>query len=159
MVFTSNMGKIIAGLLRAPSAGDTSVVLQDTGDVARTIHTYSLTENLGAVALSLNQIGQGVTPANRTDTNIETPFGTAPESNTVGNGAGVFFDATGIVKIGFVVAPTGGAGTITEVVKINQFQDSGTGGPRTFLIIRVTDFTAVTFIAAQTLSVDQLIQI
>ena len=158
MVFTSNMGKIIAGLLRTPSAADNTVVLQDLGDVARAIHIYANSEQLGANAVSLNQIGQGTTPANRTDTNIETPFGVAPESALVGNGAGVFFTATGIVKIGFVIAPTGGAGTITEVAKINQFQITG-GTFHNFLIIRTTDFTAVTFIAAQTLSVDQLIQI
>ncbi len=122
----NNFGYWLAALIQPPTswAGGTtyaSTTLKDTANTSRTVATYANacsiyagTFNYAGTAQNTGtylQVGSGTTTAARADYNIETAFGTAPES-------GVFSTAVGSYAAGYIsfsgAVTAGGSGTVNE---------------------------------------------
>ena len=114
-----NFGAWLAGFFRAPVIGNKAVTLTDSAGTPRnTVYVYydSATEGVfnidaGDILGTRFQVGAGLTPAARADSNVETAFGTAPEDAVFDSGSGSY--AVGSIAVaGAIIA--GGAGTINE---------------------------------------------
>jgi len=113
----NNFGIWLAGLIRTPVTAAGTVVLTDIVPSAQTVTLFS-----GAPGSAFNvvnaatgtqvQVGSGQTPAQRGDTNIQTPFATAPENTRFATGPGSYTGGV-ITFSGSITA--GGNGTIYEV--------------------------------------------
>lgn len=118
-LITDIFGEWLAGFFRAPVLAITSVTLIDTTNTLRTLKMYNsggdwneFNSDSADLLGTLIQVGAGTTAAARADYNVETAFGTAPESAPFATGNGAY-GAGAIGVSGTVVA--GGAGTIAEV--------------------------------------------
>ena len=115
-----NFGTVLAGLMRAPVAAVTNVSIPDITNTARTLPIYTINSDtkgwctyaVGKEIGTQLKVGAGVTAAARADYQIETDFGTAPESGHFDSGSGSYAGGS-IAVAGAIVA--GGAGTINEV--------------------------------------------
>jgi hypothetical protein len=63
------------------------------------------------------QIGQGSTPAQRTDTGIETPFGVAVENSIIASQNMSYTSGLGKIEATTLFSPTGASGNVTEVFR------------------------------------------
>jgi len=125
-----SFGQVLAALMRAPINGITNINLDDITDTARacTIMEEAAGSNsfIGSAAArivgTVMRCGSGVTPAVRTNFEIETPLAVAPEDAIFPTGNGSY--AAGSVGCsGTIVA--GGAGTINEVGMYGQWVYAG----------------------------------
>jgi len=114
----ANFGTWLAGFFRAPVVSATSVSLIDSGGDARDVYMWVTTganvfnSDTGDKIGSLIQVGGGSTPATRTDEDIETPLGSAPEDDVFDTGSGSY--AAGAISVSGAIS-AGGTGTIAEV--------------------------------------------
>jgi len=150
-IFNNNYGDLLKSWFRA--ATSRTVTLVDDGGVNRTIQTGgSGSAWNNSTGGSRFQVGQGSTPAARSDLAIETPFGSAPENALVDSNVGGYNSGLGQITITALIGPTGGSGTVTETVDMWFFQKN-TGGGHNFLMAHDLISPGVAFIAAQTLTV------
>lgn len=115
-------GKWLAGMILAVAVGDHTISVFDITNTGVTLRLRSgSSSNDGKLIMSYStgiatgtkmQVGSGTTPATRADYNIETAFGTAPESGLFNTGSGSYGAGT-ITFSGSVSA--GGSGTVNEV--------------------------------------------
>ncbi len=159
-IINDNFGNWWRGLNRPLTSFFVTNVLLDNLNIARTLQIlgvgggfFSFSQN---VVGSLIRIGSGSTPPARSDFNIETPFGTAPESGFVATDAGVYTSATGQgTYFGFYVA--GGSGTVSEAATFMQWNASN-NVVRQFMMARDLISPTVAFVAAQTISIQYIWQ-
>lgn len=159
-VLNNNWGKMLTGLL---SDDEADYILQDITDVARTMRfsgqsaiNFARTFG-GAVLGSQAQIGQGSTPATRSDFNIETPFANGGlEDSLTNTGTGVWVEAQGHATVPIVINPTTGAGVISESVLVMSWIDKGVV-VRKLLASRDNISPVVNFGAGATLTIDYII--
>jgi len=97
---------------------------------------------------SFVQVGSGTTAATRSDFNIETPFGSAPENTPVLTGNGGYNSSLGTVSITTNISPTGGSGTINETTMLWTLRDNA-GTVRTFMMSRDNISPGVSFVGGQ----------
>jgi len=159
MVVLDNLGFILAGFFRAPTTG-----AKDTGSVLRKLtgalfSTRLYSTNSDSILFNDDpvtrqaQVGSGSTLPTRQDFNVETPFVSAPESVRNSSLNGGYNSGLGKIEQPTLISPTGGAGTITEVVKYILVQD-GIGGGATEIIALFRDvITGVGFIAGQSINI------
>ena len=102
-----------------------------------------------ALQRSSVQVGSGTTAAARGDFNIETAFGSAPESGRVLTGAGAYNASLGTVSISTNITPTGGAGTVNEAAMFWEIRDDPGGILRIFCMSRDIISPGVAFIGGQ----------
>ena len=142
----------LSGLPSIVSSGTRTIIVKDESGADRTfnirnsIATFYNT-SLFSLGMSL-QVGSGSTSPTRTDVNIETAFGTAPESGVfVLSSNGAYNSGLGNVKY-FGGITAGGAGTINECISQGKWRDS-IGVARNITLFRDIISPAQAFILAQ----------
>lgn len=158
-IFNNNYGNILRGWFRP--ATSIVVILDDDGGVPRNIQ-------LGGSGSAWNndtggsrfQVGQGTTAPSRSDLAIETPFAnTGPEDSLQNSNVGGYASGLGQITITATIGPTAGSGTVTETVDMWHFQDVTTSVPRNFLMAHDAISPGVSFVLAQTLTVQYVWQL
>jgi len=100
---------------------DTSGVLQNIkgkGSI-QNWYNFAITTSTGTRI----GIGSGLTPPARTDFNLTTPFGVAPESGFTNTTIGGYNSGLGQVSAGSTIGATGGAGTVNETILLTFWTD------------------------------------
>jgi len=156
----NQMGIFMAGLLKGGSLA-LSVNIQDFVNVSRVVVVYSDTPssmfNDNILARMVLQVGSGTTIPARTNFDIETPFGTAPESLFFESALPVWNPALGNFKnLGSITA--GGSGTVNESVVRSVWFDSASF-QRGFAMFRDIISPGQSFVAAQTIALEYTTQL
>lgn len=117
--------------------------------------------NNSAVSVgTLFQVGMGLTPALRSNFNIETPFVSAPESNRTNTVVGVYTAGLSRVNVAGVISPTGDVGVISEFVMFAQWQKFPQQAQvKIYALSRINISPLVPFGLAQAINIDYAIQI
>ncbi len=151
-IFNNNYGDLLKAFFRA--ATSRTVTLVDDGGVNRSIQSGgSGSAWNNSTGGSRFQVGQGSTPAARSDLAIETPFATGgPEDSLQNSNVGGYNSGLGQISVTALIGPTNGSGTVTETVDMWFFQKN-TGGGHNFLMAHDLISPGVSFVAAQTLTV------
>jgi len=164
MVFTDNVGIIIAGLFRPRGSGieETPDTLRDVNGTLFGVRTYggnsSANFNVSAVTFTA-QVGKGNTPATRQDIDIENPFSNGGvEDNQVGSLSGIYNVAQARIIMSTAIGATIGAGAITEVCKFITVNDRF-GGDHVIMVMRDIIDPPVNFIATNTINIENRIDI
>jgi len=112
----NNFGLFYTGLFRGV-VGTKTVTLTDEGGVATAVRPYSTSETFNDTTSFriLLQVGSGLTAPARADINVETAFGTAPESNFFESTRPVYNVANSNYKNNGQIT-AGGAGTVNESI-------------------------------------------
>jgi len=157
-----NFGVLFAGVMSRFRAVDKIVSLTDKTGAPITLKaigsatTFPQT-GFGSIGNSF-QVGSGSTPPARTDTDIETAFGTAPESGNMFPASDpVFNSGLGNFKmIASIVA--GGSGTINESIWIGQFLNTS-NAVNEYVFFRDVISPAVGFIVGQSIALEYTVQL
>jgi len=150
-LINDNFGEMFAGIHGALTTDRTFSGLKDiAGGGPFTIRVWRpVSGNLWDNAEnSFVQVGSGITPATRSDLTIETAFGSAPESQRIATGNGGYNSSLGTVTVSTNISPTGGAGTVNEVVMVWNIDDDS-GVQRFFLMSRDIISPGVDFVGGQ----------
>ncbi len=155
-------GLLLASLFSLLSTTNRSVVLKNTSAANKTINTFTNTspfsDNSGPISLGNQlQVGSGTTVAVRVNFNIETAFGTSPESVPFNLGSSPIWNSTlgKFQSAGTISA--GGSGTINETILLGQYRDSA-GTAQLFALFRDIISPAVDFVVAQTITAEYTVQ-
>ena len=133
-MITDQLGLIFSAFFRPISQGtqENRTINDITGNPfeARTYGDTALNRQLtdptaGASRNVKAQIGDSNAPPTRADFKIGSPFLVAPESGQVSGATGIYTSGIANVKSSFGIAPTGGTGTIKEVIHIVRFNLGG----------------------------------
>ncbi len=156
----NNFGIFLGGIFKAFLLGNKTVVLKSTVDPNETVNTYGgnvfgkTSVNFG----SFLQIGSGTTPPVRQDINIETSFGTPPESSFLTTVSDPVFNS-GLGNFKYSVSiNAGGSGTINESVSFLKFTTNVLNF-RNFAMFRDIISPGVPFIAGQTIALEYTVQL
>lgn len=151
-------GKILALILATAGNAQREDTITDTGNTGRllqawadqTPNDYTMFYNGTVLGGAMMQVGAGTTAALRTDYNIETAFGTAPEDAPFATGLGSY--AAGAIGIAGAIS-AGGNGTIAETLLILQ-ACLNTGAATTYVFALFHDLLVSTeaFVAAETIT-------
>jgi len=162
MVLLDQFGEFFAKIFR-PVNADIGLTFQmkDTSGTLRTMRVYGnfpddpMFESQG---VSQFQVGKGVSVVARTDFKIESPFTNGGvEDNPVTGLLGVFDQGLGLITIAGQIPSAFGAGSITEVVKINNWRAID-NVVYPFAIFRDT-ISPVSFIATDAINVTHEVQV
>lgn len=151
-------GVWLAGLCKGSSA-NFGITIQDQFNASRSLNTYGgITFNNDGIANKIELlIGSGITVPARTDFNVETAFGTAPESLAILSSNPVWNSSLGNFKnAGAITA--GGSGTINESV-LRSIWDDTTSVTRGFSLYRDIISPGQSFIAGQTIALEYTVQL
>jgi len=153
-----NLGLLIAGIFRSPTTANKLVSnLKSTSALIFNTRIYSTQAdtnrwNFDGVFRQV-QVGKGTTPATRQDFNIESPFVVAPESGLNNSINGVYNSGLGKINQATLIAPTGGAGTITEVIKVFRARATVDQTAKTIVMFRDI-ISSVGFIIGESINID-----
>ena len=154
-----NYGLMLAAMHNGNPAGTTNASLTDDAGVGgRIISLFAgvnfvdTTSALGIV----HRIGSGTTTPARSDFEVATGFGTAPESGDI-DPSNVIFDSASGSFIGVSVIIAGGAGTINESVLKGKWRSAA--GILNFALFRDIISPAVPFVASNTIILEYTIQL
>ncbi len=162
MVVNDNLGIIIAGLFRAPSALVKTVVLKNKDNNPVNINVFAtdsgnlFNDTNVSVAKARIRIGKGTTPATRQDFDIETPFSTSPESawfNVIGTAG--WNSGLGQISIGGGISATG-SGAISESAYSTVWRATDSAHHRS-LFSRDNISPVVNFINGETINVNYVL--
>jgi len=160
MVVNDNFGMLFALLIRSPSGAtlNTAMIFRDTGNVLQQFTIFALAGNFTfnntsqGAGLSKSRVGDGNTIPTRQDFTIDNGFGVSPESSLISSVTPTYNSGLGKIVQATLISPTGGSGTIKEVIKTARWTKN-TGGAGDFLIAR--DLVgSVGFISGQSINVD-----
>lgn len=160
-IINDNFGKWWAPMNRIPTSVNTDITLIDILSVNQSMRivsedvspsVYNNTEGVAGGTGTEIQIGSGSTLPARTDVDIETPFGVAPENSRTVTAVGAYNAVLGQVSVSALIAATGGAGTIRETTMIFRWRNIA-GVSKFFLFSHDAIAPAVTFVAAQSVSI------
>jgi len=168
-ITTDNWGRWFAGLmvpvnnLSRSFAGDqingATESLRAYLPAAASSTAFNFTSFAGPINIGSEvQVGSGTSAPARTDVNIETNFGSAPENGRISTVAALYDQPSGSLSTVNPIGPTGGTGTVSEagfffvwhrflgsaILRYLHFHDSISPG--------------VSFIAAQTITLTYTIQ-
>ncbi len=155
MVVNDNFGKLFALFIRAPATsqflaqGD----FRDSNNVSRTLDIYggqTWITSSGAT-ISKAQVGTSPIAPTRQDFKIGSPFGNSPEDSLVNGSQPTYNSGLGKIVQATLISPTGGSGTIKEVVKMARWRSSG--GALDFLMSRNT-IPDTSFIVGQAINIE-----
>ncbi len=152
-----NFGLMMAKMFSAnPAVTRIADIIDDVG-TAVNIRQYAATNFNGIGGLGVvHQIGSGTTVPVRPDINIETAFGTAPESGDLTSNNPTYNSGLGNFKSTSVTV-AGGGGTINETVLKNKWSSSG--GVLSFTIFRDIISPSQAFLATQSITLEYTIQL
>jgi len=153
-LFMNNYGSWHSGAFIAPTVGEETRAVTDTVPMAESVKTYGLAAgdlyNAFIAGTGVDtQVGAGSTAPARDDDNIETVFGTAPESGRFDITDGSY--AAGIITFSGSIA-AGAAGTIREICLFAHWIEASAGVLKNILLARDAP-TAVSFVFTNTIAV------
>jgi len=152
------LGKCLALLFRSNPSPTNSVNIRDENNINRTFRAYTGQNYTNQVAKGCrHKVGQGSTAPARTNFDIETDFGTSPESDNVDSSDPVYDSASGSQKSVSSMS-AGGSGTINESVMKNGWNDS-TANLALVSMFRDIISPAVSFIAGQSIVLEYKLQL
>jgi len=154
-------GLFLAGVFKFFSPSFLAITLKDAGATSNNIRIYNtggLFNNMVSDSGVNLLIGSGNTAPTRQDFEIETFFGTAPEStpfSAVSNP--VFNSGLGNFKVAGIIT-AGGSGTINESVLSGLWQNNVSSIKR-YVLFRDIISPAVSFIAGQSIALEYTVQL
>jgi len=152
------LGRVLALLFRGNPAPSVSVGITDEDNIGRAVRAYTGQNYTQQNAKGcLHKVGSGSTAPTRTDIDVETDFGTAPESANVDSSDPVFDSASGTLKSVSSMS-AGGSGTINESVMKNGWNDT-TANLRLFSMFRDIISPAVSFLASESIVLEYKLQL
>jgi len=158
MVALDNLGLLLAGIFRNASTGNGQVFnLKATNGAVYSTRIYATQGDTNRSnfdgALRQVQIGKSSTPVTRQDFKIGDPFPDSPESSLNNCIDGGYNSGLGKISQTCLISTTGGAGTITEVIKAFRIRDQFTQSGRTLIMFRDL-ITPENFIAGESINVE-----
>jgi len=150
-LINDNFGELFAAIHGPLSTDRTFSGLNDIlGAGPKTIRVWRpVSGNLWDFGLiSFVQVGSGITPPTRSDIDIETAFGSAPESTRVATADGGYNASLGTISVTTNISPTGGVGTVNETNLFWIITDDA-GSQRTYLMTRDIISPGVSFVGGQ----------
>ncbi len=128
MVVLDNLGFLLSFFFRAPSGSNAiRVGIKRLGGSALDVRPYSANTDTGLFndegIVRRAQVGKGTTPATRQDNNIENAFPDSPESGQVSSLNGGYNSGLGKISQSTLISNLGGAGSVTEVIKVFKIVD------------------------------------
>lgn len=153
-------GKFLAAIFKRLDGISTVFNIKDTSGAATDLNGYgTITFNSflsGDVGMRL-QVGSGTTAPTRTDFDIETAFGTAPESTQFNAASNPVFNS-GLGNFKYVASiSAGGAGTIKESIVFSNMRAKN-GLNISLILFRDIISPAQAFIAGQTIALEYTVQ-
>jgi len=149
----NNFGVWLAGLIRTPVTGLTTITLKDDGGADRTFYVYHTGTgafNAANTTLGTNfRVGSSVAAPARTDYTIGAGFPTAPESGLFGTGSGSY--AAGVISFSAAIT-AGGSGTVNECGFYGRWFDTG-GALRNIMLFHDLISPGVSFTPGQIITV------
>jgi len=161
-VILDQFGIFLAGIFKRRTGGANTVSIKDITNASQTLNiwnssaTFCLASPVSGVGYEV-QVGSGTTVPARTDFNIETAFGTSPESlkfSAVSNP--VWNSGQGSFKYAATIS-AGGSGTINETIQL-ALKATAAVGIKTFAVFRDSISPGVAFVASDTITVEYTIQ-
>jgi len=156
MVVLDQWGLIFAQMFRPPSAGTSPTF--NVNETTGSLRTFRFWGNHSGLLYMFRggrnkaQVGKGVSIVTRQDFGIENPFTNGGvEDGAVNSAFGGYNNALGRLQFSTQITPTGGSGSVTEVIKITGFSDSG-GTVRELAMFRDV-VSPVAFISGETITV------
>ena len=153
-----NLGLLLTGIFRPPTTANGQVDgLKNTSGVVFPTRIYGSDGDNNrwnkSGSLCQVQVGKGSSPVTRQDFKIETPFPDAPESVLNTCVTGVYNSGLGKINQATLISTTGGAGTITEVIKIFRGRSLTDGGDKIVAMFRDI-ISPVNFIISESINID-----
>jgi len=161
MVVNDNLAKMMAEIVIPLVTGtftkNVSGFIDVNGnDRTLTIWAPNTSFTFNSANVSLAQVGKGTTPATRQDRKIETPFTNGGiEDGVVGTQPSGYNSGLGKITVATQIAPTVGAGAISEIVKINNWK-ANTGLIHAYCLTRDLVSPVVNFIGGQTIDTEHI---
>jgi len=160
-----NFGLWLTGICRSNVGTTKVVVLKNRSAVDKNVNVYSTETqsffsrtNSGAKGF-LVQVGSGTTAPARTDTNIETAFGTSPESINFTSTTDAVYNLTNsnFKFLGSITA--GGSGTINESIMLSFWEQVVGGSPDSFVMFRDIISPGQSFVPGQSIALEYTVQL
>jgi len=154
------LGIFMAQLMHPNGLTSTSINMQDATNTTRNFFVYRASDDFNRTGTSgsLVQVGSSTTAPARTDFNIGTPFGTAPENATFAGVSNPVYNS-GLGNYKYIASITaGGVGTINESILENRWNDSG-NVIRDIVLFRDIISPAQPFIAGQSIALEYTVQL
>ena len=163
MVVLDNLGLMLAKIFRSPTGA--SQIVSGLQDITGAIFSAELYGSDGSGTrwnrdgvVRQVQVGKGLSPVTRQDFKIESPFPDAPESVLNNCSNGVYNSGLGKIAQPCLISSTGGAGTITEVIKIWRVRSTSPSSLRTTALFRDI-VSPVNFIASEAINTEHTVLI
>lgn len=165
MTFTDNFGILFASIFQVPSTGSPAFQMKNTTGGFPSFQGYKDRDfddhwnQTNPNPQSYAQVGKGSTPATRQDFQIENPFTNGGvEDNKKLTSLFGYNSPLGKITIQTGISPTAGSGTITEVVKINQFVNTN-GITISDIVMTRDNPTPTGFISGKSINLEHIIEI
>ena len=161
MTVNDNFGMLFALLIRSPSTGtlNTGTIFRDTGNTLRQFVIFALGVNFtfnftgNGAGVSKSRVGKGTTPPTRQDFNVDSGFPDSPESSLISSVTPTYNSGLAKITQATLISPTGGSGTISEVIKTARWSRAiSLGGD--FCIARDLNSPVSNFIVGQSINID-----
>jgi len=150
-------GKLNTGLFFGSPQGSANINIKDEFGVIRTVRVYGATGfNIPPANGCLHRLGSGTTTPLRTDFEVDTSFGIAPESDNINPTNPVWDSPTGSFKSSSIIQ-AGGSGTVNESA-FKQIMNS-LALAQTFTLMRDIISPAQTFVAGDTIILEYTFQL
>ena len=159
MVVLDNLGMLLAGIIVPLQTGSFSKNIAGFKSTLGLLFTLGMwgtnpTFLFNNANTNQAQVGKGVTPVTRQDFVIGSAFSVGVEASPQNSQIFGYNSGLGKVTIATQIAPTGGSGSITEVIKINRLRAT-TGADRFYLLTRDV-ISPVAFIIGQTIDTEHI---
>ncbi len=122
--------------------------------IVRALTKYNTTGGLGGAVGARVRIGNGSNPATRSDFNIQSSFGSSPESAENNVGSASYQVGLSKVTIPIIITPTGGSGSIREAVLFGRWVNQNSNTVGSFAVSRDNISPVVNFVAGQTINIE-----
>ncbi len=163
MVILDNLGLMLAGIFRPPSSSNGQVDgLKNTGGTVFDTRLYATDGDTNRWnfdgALRQVQVGKGLSTVSRQDFKIESSFPDSPESSLNNCTNGVYNSGLGKITQPCLISSTGGAGAITEVIKVWRIRSLANQSGQTCAMMRDL-VSAVNFIQGESINTEHTVLI
>jgi len=163
MVVLDNLGLLLAGIFRPPTTANGQVDgLKNTSGVVFPTRIYGSDGDNNrwnkSLALRQVQVGKGSSTPTRQDFQIESAFPDSPESVLNNCSNGVYNSGLGKITQPCLISSTGGAGSITEVIKIFRGRSLTDGGDKITAMFRDV-ISPVAFIQSESINTEHTVLI
>ncbi len=155
-----NWGNCLNSLLSGASANLTNISgVANSGTFwgGSNFFTQALTSAPTSPVGTECKVGAGLSTPQRTDFNIETPFGSSPENSFRNTGNGGWNSGLGQVTISTLISPTGGSGSIGEAGLFAEWYIKPAFDDETIMLSHDKISPTVSFIIGEAINVEYIL--